>query len=33
MVQNMSYKADDVITAMEAKLAKLKKENEKIKMN
>jgi gas vesicle protein len=33
MVQNLSYKADDVIDAMEKKLAKLKKENEQIKMN
>ena len=33
MVDHMSLKADDVIDALEKKLAKLKEENEKIKMN
>ena len=33
MVDHMSLKADDVIDALEKKLAKLKDENEKIKMN
>ncbi|HPF10370.1 MAG TPA: YtxH domain-containing protein [Flavobacteriaceae bacterium] len=33
MVSDMSYKADDVIAALEQKLAKLKKENESINMN
>lgn len=33
MVDHMSLKADDVIDALEKKLAMLKDENEKIKMN
>mgnify|MGYP003572219340 CR=1 FL=1 len=33
MVDHLSLKADDVIDALEKKLAMLKEENEKIKMN
>jgi len=33
MVDHMSLKADDVIDTLEHKLAKLKEENQKIKMN